>query len=97
MSVANDQEAARIIGSTNREGYETRQNIWVVIEDIKIIAANIKEYTFSVEIPARIDFKAGQFVNYEQEFLYNEYFEELKRLAVNLIILKWQLMMITGM
>jgi NAD(P)H-flavin reductase/NAD-dependent dihydropyrimidine dehydrogenase PreA subunit len=62
LTLNNEEIALQIKGKTDITGYENRQKIQARVEKIKKLKDDIIEYTFKFEKPARVDYKAGQFI-----------------------------------
>lgn len=62
LSLKTEEEALELIKNTSLEGYENRQKIKAKIIDIKDLAKDIREFTFSFLSPKKVDYKAGQFI-----------------------------------
>lgn len=62
LSLATEEEALKIKELTDISGYENRQKIKAKITEIKDLAKDIKEFTFSFIDPEIVDYKAGQFI-----------------------------------
>ena len=62
LTLSNEEKAIKLKELTGAKGYEDRQKIISKIVDIKDLAKDIKEYTFSFTKPALVDYKAGQFI-----------------------------------
>lgn len=62
LSLSNEEKALELNRLTSIEGYRNRQKIFSKIVDIKDLSKDIKEYTFSFKKPAKVNYKAGQFI-----------------------------------
>jgi len=62
LSLATEEEALKLRELTDISGYENRQRIKAKITDIKELAKDIKEFTFTFMEPETVDYKAGQFI-----------------------------------
>lgn len=62
LSLSNEEKALELKRLTTIEGYKDRQKITSKIVAIKDLGEDIKEYTFSFDVPEKVDYKAGQFI-----------------------------------
>lgn len=62
LSLSTEEKAITIKNTTPLEGYENRKVIVSKIKQIKDLGNDVKEYTFKFVTPAKVDYKAGQFI-----------------------------------
>jgi len=62
LSIANDQEANRIIDNTSLDGFENAQYFNARIESIRELKEDIREYTFKLQDPGHMNYIPGQFI-----------------------------------
>ena len=62
LSFENEREALELKLNSNLEGYEERQKIVAIITTINELDKEVKEFTFAFKDPAKVAYKAGQFI-----------------------------------
>ncbi|KPU43566.1 phenol hydroxylase P5 protein [Oxobacter pfennigii] len=62
LSLEYERDAIKLKEKTSISGYENKQKIRAKISDIKDLAEDVKEYTFTFLSPEIVDYKSGQFI-----------------------------------
>ncbi|MDD3169441.1 MAG: 4Fe-4S binding protein [Eubacteriales bacterium] len=62
LSLNTEKKARAVIEETNPEGYENRQKIKAKIIEVLDLNDEVKQYTFQLINPKKVDYKAGQFI-----------------------------------
>lgn len=62
LTLSNEKTAGILSNNVSLEGYESRQRISAVIDNIKPLKDDVTEYTFKFIEPKYVDYKAGQFI-----------------------------------